>query len=240
MKKGMIIFLILFSIPVFADYDNSLKLYQQGKFQESLNLVAEKLVIADDMVKKEENYKLRYLAAHIHWKLKNYKNALAHLKRCADIKANSVDPLIDIAFIYIEEKRLRDATSYIQKIFKKDKKNALAFFLFGKIKLHYKNYWGAKELFEKSLALNAELYQSWNALGKTLMYLKKYSRANTAFATAHAMKTDSAEILNNLAISYQLLKNKSDAMEAIKKALKIDPNNVKIIANKQIIETMKD
>lgn len=243
MKKTVlltILFVIVFlaKTDLFASYEDSLKLYKEVKYQESLQAIAEVLVVAEDMNPESNNYNLRFLAGHNHWKLKNYKNALAHLTRCSQIRPKSVDPLIDISLIFLELNRRKEATSYIYRVIKKDKNNALAYHLLAKIKLAYKNYWGAKELFEKALSINMDLFESWNGLGIALMNLQKFSQANTAFSTAHAMNSGSVEILNNLAVSYMQLNKKSEAQNAISKALEIEPQNKVLLKNMEKIESM--
>ncbi|TFH40492.1 MAG: hypothetical protein E4G96_07400, partial [Chrysiogenales bacterium] len=73
MTKTCIAFLLAFlpCTPVFASYEDALKLYEAERYQESLKLVADQLVTDDDFKPNSSNYNLRFLAAHNHWKLGN-------------------------------------------------------------------------------------------------------------------------------------------------------------------------
>lgn len=230
--------ILFFSFTIFADYNKALKLYDEGKYKDSLTELASLLDIERDMEEGAPNYDIRFLAGHCHWKLKSYDNALIHLRRCSDMKPNATEPYIDIALILIDTKNYRDSASYAQKALKIDSKNAMAYFILGQIKLKQKSYWAAKEYFEKSTEFNTDLYASWNGLGLTLMSLKKYMEANTAFATASALNPDSAEIYSNLAVSYMKTGNKQEALMYINKALQIDPENNQIKANQKAISSM--
>lgn len=209
-----VILLILFAVSsdLFASYEEALELYSEKKYADSLKILAQELNPAEDMTAASPNYKLRFLAAHNHWKLGNPQSVIAHLKRCMDIQKDSVDPYIDLVFFYYEKGYYRDAEVTAYKGIK-IKESPLFYYVLGQIALQRKNYWRAKGLFEKANSLSPELYISYNALGITLMNLGKYSEANTAFTVARAIKMDSYEILNNLALSYEAMKDFARAKE---------------------------
>ena len=60
------------------------------------------------------NYKIRFLAAHDHWKLGNADSASAHLRRCMAIDKTKVDPYIDLAIFLSEKGRLNEASSVVE------------------------------------------------------------------------------------------------------------------------------
>lgn len=236
----MKIFRILLSLFVFlyissilsASYEDALKMYNEGNYQGALTHLASILDVSKDMESGSSNYKIRFLAAHCHWKMKNYTNALAHLKRCSDIESSNVNPLIDIALILIDTNKYGEAETYGRKIITIDKNNSMGYYVLGLSKLKIGNYWGAKEFFEKSTSLDVEQYAAWNGLGKSLMLLNKYMEANTAFSTASALNPQSAEIYSNLAMSYYKLEKNKEAVMYINKALEIEPEN-EILKNNQ-------
>lgn len=215
---------------LYASYDDALELYKGKKYKESLNLIASELDIDKDMLPDSQNYELRYLAAHNHWKLGNKQAAITHLKRCIDIQRNNINPLIDLSILFTEIKRYGDA-NYITKKALQIEEHPIVYFLLGKIALYYRNYKRSKEYFEKSISLDPELSISYNSLGIVLMRMKKYSQANTAFSAALAITPDSFEILNNIALSLQKTGKYKEAIQYIKKAIIINPNNLIIKSN---------
>lgn len=232
MKK--IIFPVIFCItafPLFADYNSALKLFTEGKYDDSLKVIAEELDAAKDMTADSPNYKLRFLAGHNHWKMKRYENALSHLGRCLQIRPNDTNAMIDVGLIYLEMKKYNDAVRVGQKIAEKEKNNAMAYFIIGKARYGLGNFWGAKELLEKATSADFEMYAAWNELGKTFMMLKKYPEAEIAFATAYSVNPSSPEIMNNFAASYFAQGKKDKAAEMIKKAAEADKTNPAIQAN---------
>lgn len=223
-------FLIYSASALHASYSEALKLFQQGQYTASLKKVADQLEVDKDMEPNSPNYKLRFLAAHLHWKLGNEKSVIAHFKRCMDIKQDTVDPCIDLALYLTEQKRYGDATVYIKKGLK-IKKAPMLFYLLGRISLEQGNYWRAKKLFEKTNALDPELYFSYNALGITLVKLKKYGEANAAFSVAQAIRPKSPEILNNMGISLEYSGKYKKAYEYYRRANSIDMESREILGN---------
>lgn len=151
MKK--IIFPVIFCIaafPLFADYNSALKLFTEGKYDDSLKVIAEELDAAKDMTADSPNYKLRFLAGHNHWKMKRYENALSHLGRCLQIRANDTNAMIDVGLIYLEMKKYTDAVRVGQKIAEKEKNNAMAYYIIGKGALRSRKFLGRKRTFRKS------------------------------------------------------------------------------------------
>lgn len=241
MKKfsGFLIIFVIMSTNAFAAYDQALILYQEKKYQESLNILAGDLVVADDFKPGSPNYKIRYLAAHVHWKLGNFESASLHFVKCMAIDKTKVDPYIDLAMLYIEKGKLNGAASIVDDGFKV-KEDPMLFWLLGRINYQKENYSRAKELLEKANSLDPELYFSYNDLGMVLMKLNKYGDANAAFSVALAINPESAEINANIAHSLIMMGKSNDAEIYAKKGLELEPNS-EIIKNliKRIEENKK-
>ena len=112
--KKIILSLILFNfftLNLFAEYKEALKLFQKEKYQESLQILGKDLVVNKDLTPDSPNYKIRFLAAHNHWKLGNTKSAVAHFKRCMIIEKENINPYIDLSFYHFES-NLRVIESY--------------------------------------------------------------------------------------------------------------------------------
>lgn len=226
MKKIMILSLCicLNTAAAFASYDQALALYQEKKYQESLAMVANDLVVADDYKENSPNYKLRYLAAHNHWKLGNDQSAVAHFRKCMSIRKSAVEPYIDCSILLLEKQRYGDAGSIAEDGLK-IKDDPMLYWVIGRIAMARGDYLRAKELFEKANSMDPELYVSYNDLGIVLIHLNKAGDANTAFSVALAIYPDSAEANYNMAYSCLLIGRKNDAISYSKRALELAPNN---------------
>ncbi|HOP29692.1 MAG TPA: tetratricopeptide repeat protein [Spirochaetota bacterium] len=234
MKKLILIFLVVFvSSSAFAAYDNALALYQENKFKESLAVCAEDLVMADDFRPGSPNYKIRYLAAHNHWKLGNIESASIHFRKCMAIEKTKIDPYIDLSMLLIEKRKFKEAGSVIEDGLKV-KEDAMLFWLLGRIAVERTDYQRAKTLFERANGIDPEFYVSYNDLGIALMKLGKYGDANAAFSVAYAINGDSAEINNNMAYCLYKMGKNNEAIPYIKKALELssDKESIKALAQK--------
>jgi len=229
MKKILIIFTIIFmtASAAFASYQEALELFKGEKYEESLKILADILVVDDDMKEGSPNYKIRFLAAHNHWKLGNAKSVIAHLRRCMDIDPKTPDPYIDLGIYFIENKRYGDAAAIAEEGLKV-KEDHMFFWILGRAAMEKKNYTRAKELFEKANTINPEFYISYNDLGITLMKLKRYGEANAAFSVALAIKPDSAEINNNMALCYHMTEKYKEALNYAEKAAELNPESSEI------------
>lgn len=226
MKKFVLLSLLLAfpSTKVFAAYDQALALFQENKYQESLAILGQDLIVADDFKAGSPNYKIRFLAAHNHWKLGNEDSASAHFRRCMAIDKSKVDPYIDLAIFLTEKGRLNAASSIVEDGLKV-KEDPMLFWVLGRIAYLKENYWRAKELLEKANSLDPELYFSYNDLGMVLMKLNKFGEANAAFSVALAINPESAEINTNIAQSLVMMGKSSDAEFYARKGLELSPNN---------------
>lgn len=234
MKKLIFIFLVVFvSSSAFAAYDNALALYQENKFKESLAVCAEDLVMADDFRPGSPNYKIRYLAAHNHWKLGNIESASIHFRKCMAIEKTKIDPYIDLSMLLIEKRKFKEAGSVIEDGLKV-KEDAMLFWLLGRIAAERTDYQRAKTLFERANGIDPEFFVSYNDLGIALMKLGKYGDANAAFSVAYAINGDSAEINNNMAYCLYKMGKNNEALPYIKKALELasDKESIKALAQK--------
>lgn len=239
--KKLFLFLVLIFIgsSAFATYEQALALFQENKYQESLAILGQDLIVADDFKKDSPNYKIRFLAAHNHWKLGNEDSASAHLRRCMAIDKTKVDPYIDLAIFLTEKGRLNAAASIVEDGLK-IKEDPMLFWILGRISYLKKDYPRAKELLEKANSLDPDLYFSYNDLGIVLMKLNKYGDANVAFSVALAINPSSAEINSNIAQSFIMMGKSIDAENYAKKALELAPENENIKnLVKKIEETKK-
>lgn len=230
-KIGLTVFFITaVSAFLYASYEDAVALFQKNRYEESLKICADELVVEDDMKAGAPNYNIRFLAAHIHWKLGNTKSVIAHFRRCMDIRSESVAPYIDLSLYLTDLGRYGDAEETARDGLKV-REDAMLYYALGKSYLVRENFWKAKRLFEKANGLDPELYASYNALGIALMKLKKYREANTAFQVALVMRRTSPELLNNVGKSLERMGKRRKAFEYYKKAHSLDDENGVILQN---------
>ena len=241
MKKIFIsVFLLIYLSPyAFAEYDKALEFFNEKKYKESLSILAQDLIVADDYKPGSPNYKIRFLAAHNHWKLGNIESASAHFRRCMAIDKSNVDPYIDISIMYVEKGRLNDAVSVIEDGLK-IKEDPMLLWALGRTYYKKGNYLRAKELLEKANSIDPEFYFSYNDLGIVLMKLKKFGDANAAFTVALAIQPDSAEINYNIAQSLLMMGKNNEALDYAKRALELDPDSESIKNLNKKIEDIKN
>ena len=239
MKKLFIALILVVATAAFADYNKALELYQKGQFKDSLAVVAAELVTGNDALPGSPNYNMRYLAAHNHWKLGNFDNAASHLRKCALINKTTADPYIDLALLYLDQKKYKDAEAYAHQAIALKADEPMGYLIMGRLALNYKNYWRAKEMFEKALSFDPEFYAAYNGLGIAFMNLGKYSQANTAFSAAYSIRSVSPEILSNLALSCAMMGKSDEAAMYIKKALSYKSDDDQIKKNAEFIAKKK-
>ena len=238
MKKIFIsVFLLIYLSPyAFAEYDKALELYNENKYKESLGILAQDLIVADDYKPGSDNYKIRFLAAHNHWKLDNIESATAHFRRCMAIDKNNIDPYIDISIMLVEKGRLNEAVSVIEDGLK-IKEDPMLLWALGRTYYKKGNYPRAKELLEKANSIDPEFYFSYNDLGIVLMKMKKFGDANAAFSVALAIQPDSVEINYNIAQNLLIMEKNNEALNYAKKALELEPDSESI---KNLIKKIED
>ena len=240
MKKFL--FVLIFSVissNLFAAYDQALALFQEKKYQESLAILAQDLSVADDFKPGSPNYKIRFLAAHIHWKLGNEDSATAHFRKCMAIEKTNIDPYVDLAMFLTEKGKLNAASSVVEDGLK-IKEDPMLFWMLGRISYLKGNFERAKDLLERTNSMDPEFYFSYNDLGIVLMKMNKFGEANAAFSVALAINPGSAEINANMAHDLLLMGKGSEADVYAKKALELAPDS-EIIKNliKKIEENKK-
>ena len=230
-RTVLILFLILISSSkLFASYEEALKLFEKGNYSDSLKFLAAALNIRDDLALNSPNYKLRFLAAHNHWKLGNDGSAIIHFTRCMDIRKDTIDPYIDLGLLYLERGRFTDSENICRRGLRIEEAPML-YYIIGRTYLARQNFQKARENFEKANSLDPMFYMSYNELGIALMNLGRVGEANTAFTVANSINPRNSQILNNLGVSYESMGNKKSAISAFEKALKLEPDNVEIRNN---------
>ena len=173
---------------------------------------------------------LDFLQLTITGRWETLQGAIAHFRRCADIKKDSADPWIDLSLLMLESKRYGDA-NYFSMGALKISESRMPYFILGKSALETGNFYKAKEYLEKAISIDPEFWAAYNELGIVLMGLKKFGEANTAFSAALTGKPGSVEVQNNIAMSLEQMNKLNEALNYYNKAYEKNPENPVIQAN---------
>ncbi len=223
------------------NYEEALKLFQEKKYEESLNKIREVF----------DNYKnsleFRLLAASNYIELKDYNNALAHLKYALVDHPDSVEVYILMSEVDLKINQISNSLNILYKAYEQFKQD--------KIKTHLIRYQIARifyftKKFEKSRQqleiLIAENPYNYNALfldGIIYLQEKNYELSEFRLKSITTLKKVDPETLkkvyNNLGFIqeiYALNQEKPDiyrnnARNYYKKSLEIDPHYVYAINN---------
>jgi len=86
-----------------ASYKKAIAEFDMRNYEDSLNQIRH--VIKADM----NNYNLRYLAAHNHWKSGNFDSAALHFQAAINVRPEAYGTYIDFALMRIHERKYRSA-----------------------------------------------------------------------------------------------------------------------------------
>jgi cytochrome c-type biogenesis protein CcmH len=84
----------------------------------------------------------------------------------------------------------------------------------------------------KRLEQSPDDAQGWIMLGRSYVSLEKYTDASNAYAKASALKPDDADLLGDYAFALAMTNGRQlqgQPFELIKKALQLDPKNIKAL-----------
>jgi len=100
-------------------YEKALAEFQKQKYEASLNYIRH--VIKSDM----KNYKLRYLAAHNHWRSKNFDSATIHFQVAINAKPLKIGTYIDLSLMQIHQKLYKNAKQTVINAITRFEKNKI-------------------------------------------------------------------------------------------------------------------
>ena len=182
--------------------------YRKKDYQKSLEFIRH--VISSDF----NNSKLRYLAAHNYWRIKNYESAEAHFRVFLKIQPNETAGYIDLALMLHEghfyKKAIKIITDRIKEL-KQSKENISIklFNILARSSLHQKRFTETRDyLFEaKKRFLNEA--QNVNHKLETLLieakmyfFIKNFEKAEISALWGSEIAPEDAYSLNLLGIVY--------------------------------------
>ncbi len=182
--------------------------YRKKDYQKSLEFIRH--VINSDF----NNLKLRYLAAHNYWRIKNYKSAEAHFRLFLNIQPNETAGYIDLALMLHEghfyKKTIKIITNRIKKLKRSKEKISIKLFnILARSSLHQKKFTKTRYylLEAKKCFLNEK--QNVNHKLETLLieaqmhfFMKNFEKAEISALWGSEIAPEDAYSLNLLGVIY--------------------------------------
>ncbi|MFN3603624.1 MAG: tetratricopeptide repeat protein [Leptonema sp. (in: bacteria)] len=238
--------IIFFSYLVFINrilaayppnYEEALGLFKEKKYEESLNKIREVF----------DNYKnsleFRLLAASNYLELKNFPNALAHLKYASQDHPNSYEVYILMSEVYNASEQYQNSLQILNmanQIFKEENQKKLIFFQFAKTYYLMANNSQSRKYIENMIARFPSFAPAIYLDGILYLKEKNYELAEFRFKSLLSLKNLDPDlkkrVYNNLGFIYSInlvklpdaskeyKENFKLAKEYFKMATQIDPN----------------
>lgn len=128
-----------------------------------------------------------------------------------------------------EDERAPEAQQIIQQISSQDENDRHFAAAFDLMQLGKEEE--ALEHAESFLAGNPDIWNGWFLKGWALRRLGRYREAEQALEQCASLTKDQTDVFNELAICQMELEKFSECRDSLKKALALEPENVKIISN---------
>jgi len=201
-------------------YQWALSEFEKQAYEESLKYIRH--VIKADMA----NYKLRYLAAHDHWKLGHYEFATTHFQAAISAKPDNPNAYMDLATMKIQERNytvaewiLNNAMNVLQKSNKP--LPSRLYNIYSRIQLMkglpedaLKYAQLAKAAFEKGGVGIKDKLETMTLEARSQLLLENFEKAELATQWAIAMRKDNVYAHNLLGYIYSQWRQKIIATDA--------------------------
>ncbi|MDH4262116.1 MAG: tetratricopeptide repeat protein [Spirochaetia bacterium] len=196
-------------------YKLALSEFDKQAYEESLKYIRH--VIKSDM----NHYKLRYLAAHNHWKLGNFDSATTHFQAAIYVKPNSPEAYMDLALLKIQERNYNYAELYIQTALSYMQQAntpipSKLYNIYSRIQLmkgfpeeSLKYAQLAKSAFEQTGTGIKDKLEAMTLEARSQLLLENYEKAELAMQWAIAMRNDNVYAYNLLGYIYTKWSEKS-------------------------------
>ncbi len=199
--------------------------YNSSRYEASLEYL--KRIIKSDL----NNPQIRYLAAHSHWKLKNYAPASKHFQNFIQNQPSEIAGHVELGLLYLKWDRIRKSIETIKKgikILGKDKVTSRMYNVLSRAYLRIKKPKNALKYAELSKAVenssNAERFEALSLEARAHLMLGQYSKAEISSLWAISILPEDAYSLNLLGfIRYSWandIKYPNEKRELIKNARK--------------------
>ena len=150
--------------------------------------------------------------------------AEALVVRLRYIDPKNPEALIARGEIFSRQSRYGKAIKVFSQLIKDRKLIARAHQGRGLANLQMGNSFVAMGDLRRAVALNKELWRSWNGLGYYFDTVQKWEEAEKSYTAALAVRRDKPSVFNNRGSSKLMQRRYSDALVDFRAALKLDPN----------------
>lgn len=237
-----ILFIYLFSINKILgafppNYEVALKLFQEKKYEESLNKIRE---VFDN---HRNSLELRLLAASNYIEINNYENAIAHLRYAIQDHPNSYEAYLLLSEVYNQINQYQNSILFLTKasqVLKANHERKIILYQLAKTYYLAKDWKNAKKIIENLIAIAPDYDLAIYLDGLIYLNQKNYELAEFRFKSLLSLKNLNQElkkrIYNNLGVirlstANQYSKDSNDYKDTIKeakeyfmKALNLDPD----------------
>ena len=158
--------------------------------------------------------------------LGQFDEALRCYAKAIEWDPGLVKVYIDAGTLLYELQRYQEARDYLRQAIDLDPEAAAAYRILAAILANEKDYAGAAEQYEKSLAIEQD-FSAWNNLGDAQLQMRQVQEAERSFRRALVLEPGSAVAHDNLAMALAGLGDKTQAVAEAAVAVNLDPNYVK-------------
>ncbi|MDH5717096.1 MAG: tetratricopeptide repeat protein [Spirochaetia bacterium] len=218
-------------------YIKALEKYKMQKYEASLDDIRH--VIKSNM----QNYKLRYLAAHNHWRLGNYESAILHFNESILINKNEAGPYIDLSLLYLQNKNYKNSEKLALACQNNLETNNIEipsklFNILSRLNLYKGKYQEAldyaqeaKAAFNRNKAGIKDKLEAITLEARALLALKNFEKAELAAIWAIKLKEDNPYAYGLLGYIYETWAKETSSDEEKKDYLNKAKENYEICIN---------
>lgn len=153
---------------------------------------------------------------------------------------NHVKALVNLARVYIEQKRFEKALDAVNRAIAVDSTSAEAYLVYGRIMYSQEDWPAAIAAYKHSIELTADNPYALNNLALIYIQQEQFDEAIPQLEKAIAQKPDVAFFHNNLGVALQHTGDLYKAIDAFQAALEIDSNYEKAQANLEYVQKLLD
>lgn len=150
--------------------------------------------------------------------------AASLLSRLGQIYPGSSEATLAQGEIYLRQANYGPAIDVFRKLIKENRLVARSYQGIGVANLQLGRLGEAKQAFEKAVALNDELWRTWNGLAYYYDSAKDWKQSEVSYTNALKVRRDKPSLFNNRGFSKLMQSRYEEAIADFQEALKLDAN----------------
>ena len=192
--------------------------FRNNNFNESLKLLKK---FIETNTNSNEAYNFLGI---VYLKLKKYDFAKNSWEKATNINANYIDPLINIANLFIQGRKLEIAISYLNKALLIEPKNFKLSLMLGNTYMVINKFEEALENLNSAIKINPNNFEPYYLKGLVYNNMNKLEDAIKNFNLSLSFNQSHQDTLYSLAISYREIKNFVKSKEIFTKLYELNNN----------------